>query len=71
MEKEEIQSGIMLLIKNKAEEPIEIEYAYHLEKNDKRFEFNSEVDEKEKETLLSVISTALVSLTRSKQKKIW
>ena len=26
------------------------------EKNDKRFEFNSEVDEKEKETLLSVIS---------------
>ena len=56
VEKEEIQSGIMLLIKNKAEEPIEIEYAYHLEKNDKRFEFNSEVDEKEKETLLSVIS---------------
>ena len=58
VEKEEIQSGIMLLIKNKnkSEEPVEIEYAYHLEKNDKRFEFNSEVNEKEKETLLSIIS---------------
>lgn len=61
VEKEEIQSGIMISIKNKKkpEEPIEIEYAYHLEKNDKRFDFNGNVNETEKEDLFNILGIFL------------